>query len=211
MSIIVQVFDPAMCCSTGICGPSVDPQLIRFAADLEWLSTNGVTVQRFNLAQQPQAFVENALAKQALESEDASALPLVVVNGTAKSRGTYPTREQLAEWAGLAVPTSIFSDAVSELVALGASIASNCESCFKFHFDKARKLGVSREDMLRAVTVAQNVKDSPARAILALAEKYLRRDASDTPPDDAEPKGSSGGCCGSNASDSTSKKSKCCC
>lgn len=112
MSVTVQVFDPAMCCSTGICGPSVDPQLVRFAADLEWLGANGVTVQRFNLAQQPQAFVENALAKQALETDNGSAaLPLVVVNGTEKSRGTYPTREQLAEWTGLPAPTSSFSGA----------------------------------------------------------------------------------------------------
>jgi Arsenical resistance operon protein ArsD len=35
----VRVFDPAMCCSTGICGPSIDPQLVRFAADLDCLKT----------------------------------------------------------------------------------------------------------------------------------------------------------------------------
>jgi hypothetical protein len=29
----LDVFDPAMCCSTGVCGPEVDPQLVQFAAD----------------------------------------------------------------------------------------------------------------------------------------------------------------------------------
>jgi hypothetical protein len=73
MSITIQVFDPAMCCSTGICGPSVDPQLIRFAADLEWLQGSGISVERFNLAQQPKAFVDNAAAKQALDTKGEAA------------------------------------------------------------------------------------------------------------------------------------------
>jgi hypothetical protein len=55
----VRVFDPAMCCSTGVCGPSVDPQLARFSADLEWLKSQGVSVERFNLAQEPAAFAED--------------------------------------------------------------------------------------------------------------------------------------------------------
>src|SRR5512133_3942032 len=96
--------------------------------------------------------------------------------------------------SGAAAP-SIFTEQVAELVAIGAAIASNCEPCFKFHFDKAHKLGVSREDMLRAVTVAQNVKDAPARAILTLAERYLRRDAVEPSAGDVNPKASSEGCC----------------
>ncbi len=64
----VQVFDPPMCCSTGICGPYVDPQLVRFAADLDWLKSQGVSVERFNLAQQPGAFVEDVEVKTALEA-----------------------------------------------------------------------------------------------------------------------------------------------
>ena len=46
----LQVFDPAMCCSTGVCGPSVDPALAHFASDLEALKSAGVVVERFNLA-----------------------------------------------------------------------------------------------------------------------------------------------------------------
>lgn len=106
MSVTVQVFDPAMCCSTGICGPSVDPQLTRFAADLEWLGESGVSVARFNLAQQPKAFAESAAAKRALESKGESALPLILVDGVVKSSGVYPLREQLAEWTGVAAKPS---------------------------------------------------------------------------------------------------------
>jgi alkylhydroperoxidase/carboxymuconolactone decarboxylase family protein YurZ len=62
------------------------------------------------------------------------------------------------------------------LVAIGAAIASNCEPCFKFYFDKARKLGVPPEDMWSAVTIGQSVKEAPAKAVLTLAERCLRRD-----------------------------------
>lgn len=68
---------------------------------------------------------------------------------------------------------TIFTEQVAELVAIGAAIASNCESCFKYHYDQARKLGISDMDMRYAVDLAQKVKDTPARAMLNLAERYL--------------------------------------
>ena len=109
---------------------------------------------------------------------------------------------------------SIYSAAVAELVAIGAAIASNCEPCFKFHYDKARTLGVSREDMLRAVTTAQNVKDAPAKAMLDLAQRHLGRDSVDAGAAASAapaPKAKSGGCCGSSdAGEPGQKKSRCC-
>jgi hypothetical protein len=39
----LEVFDPPLCCPTGVCGPSVDPDLVRFSADLAWLSEQGLT------------------------------------------------------------------------------------------------------------------------------------------------------------------------
>lgn len=179
----LQVFDPPMCCSTGVCGPEVDPKLVRFAADLEWLAASGVEVERFNLSQAPAAFVGNAVVAQALRGRE-DGLPLLLVDGKIVAQGSYPSREALAELVGLAAPRSLYSEAVQELVAIGAAIAANCEPCFRFHFDKARKLGVSKEDMSRAVATAQMVKDSPARAMLALAEKYLgTRPAAKEAPD----------------------------
>ncbi len=103
MSATIRVFDPAMCCSTGICGPSVDPQLVRFAADLEWLRSQGLSVERFNLSQQPAAFAEDAAVRHALETRGEAGLPLVKVNGEVKSSGSYPTRDQLAAWAELSI------------------------------------------------------------------------------------------------------------
>jgi arsenite methyltransferase len=92
----LQVFDPAMCCSTGVCGPSVDSALPQFAADLAWLQGQGVEVVRYNLAQQPQAFAENELVRQELTKHGSGCLPLVVVDGQVVSRSVYPTRDHLA-------------------------------------------------------------------------------------------------------------------
>jgi len=215
--IAVRVFDPAMCCSTGICGPSVDPQLARFAADLDWLESQGVSVERFNLSQQPAAFADDVAVKTALETKGEAGLPLVKVNGEVKSSGTYPSRDELAAWAGVGAPVaSLFTQAVAELVAIGAAVASNCEPCFKFHYDKARKLGVSREDMLRAVTTAQNVKDAPAKAMLDPAQRYLDREAvveaAAPASPEAAPNAESAGCCGpSTKSEEPAPKAAGCC
>ena len=168
----VQVFDPPMCCSTGVCGPQVDPALVRFSADLDWLRGQGVTVERFNLSQSPAVFVANPLVAAAMRERD-DALPLLLVDGKIASRGSYLGREALAALVGLSAPTSLYSEAVQELVAIGAAIASNCEPCFRFHYAKARKLGVSKVDMALAVATAKMVKEAPARAVLQLADKYL--------------------------------------
>jgi hypothetical protein len=37
----LEIFDPPMCCSTGVCGPDPDPRLPQFAADLAWLASRG--------------------------------------------------------------------------------------------------------------------------------------------------------------------------
>jgi len=92
----LEVFDPAMCCSTGVCGPNVDTKLVQFAADLDWLKSQGVVVQRHNLSQNPAAFVENEAVKTALSEKGESALPVLLVNGKVAITGRYPGRDELA-------------------------------------------------------------------------------------------------------------------
>ena len=96
----VQIYDRPLCCSTGICGPQVDPVLPRFAGDLEWLKSQGHEVQRFNLAQQPKEFAANEQVQQILKSDGVDCLPIVIVDGQVVSRGAYPSRKELAEWTG---------------------------------------------------------------------------------------------------------------
>ncbi|HQR45748.1 MAG TPA: arsenite efflux transporter metallochaperone ArsD [Thermoanaerobaculia bacterium] len=96
----LEVFDPPLCCPTGVCGPDVDPELPRFAGDLAWLSRHGVEIARFNLAQQPEAFARNAAVLEAMAMGE-GALPLVLVDGRISCRGRYPSREELRSWTGI--------------------------------------------------------------------------------------------------------------
>lgn len=99
----IQVYDPALCCSTGVCGVDVDQGLVSFSADVDWVRQNGANVERFNLAQQPMAFAENTLAKALFEKSGQEGLPLILVNGQQVLAGRYPSRDELAAWAGLSV------------------------------------------------------------------------------------------------------------
>lgn len=93
---------------------------------------------------------------------------------------------------------SIHTPAIAELVAIGAAVVSNCEPCFKFHYDQARKLGVSIEDMAAAVNKARSVKRVPDQSITKLAERFLHAGFSST---------SDSACCSGN---SDSQKKSCC-
>lgn len=94
----IQVYDPPMCCSTGVCGPDFDPVLPVFAGMLQQLKNKGVAVERYNLAQQPLAFVQNAAVKGLLDKDGVEALPLIFWDGKLALKGAYPDREQRAEW-----------------------------------------------------------------------------------------------------------------
>jgi len=100
---LLLVFDRPLCCSTGICGPDVDPALVAFAADLQWLARQGIAVERFNPVQQPQAFAANPTVREELDKHGNDCLPLVLVDGKVVSRGQVPSRALLAEWAGVTI------------------------------------------------------------------------------------------------------------
>jgi hypothetical protein len=102
----IQVFDPALCCSSGVCGVEVDQKLVGFSADVDWARQNGAQIERFNLAQQPMAFAENAVVKGLLERSGESALPLTLVDGEVALAGRYPSRDDLARWTDQRQPAT---------------------------------------------------------------------------------------------------------
>jgi hypothetical protein len=102
----LEVFDPPLCCPSGVCGPTVDPELASFSADIDWLTQQGVAVNRFNLAQQPQAFVANPKVAAMLREAGDVALPLVLWQGQVIATGRYPSREALAIATGLTPATT---------------------------------------------------------------------------------------------------------
>ena len=97
----IQIFDPALCCSTGVCGVEVDQQLVNVSADIGWAKAQGTNIERFNLAQQPLVFAQNQVVREFLERSGQDALPLVLVDGAMALAGRYPSRNELARWAGI--------------------------------------------------------------------------------------------------------------
>ncbi len=200
----VEVFDPPMCCASGVCGPEPDERLARFSADLNWLERQGVTVRRYNLAQEPTAFTAHPEVARIVNETDGDGLPVVVVDGRVVSQQAYPTRQRLAELAGQAATdneqpataerSSIFDERIAELVAIGAAIAANCEPCLKYHHRKASELGVADEDMVQAVNVALRVKEQPATMMVQLAQRLLAPEAAQ-PGGECDGGSGTSGCC----------------
>jgi len=98
---IVEVFEPALCCATGVCGEDVDQGLVTFSSDMDFVRGQGGNVRRYNLASEPLAFAENEAVKGFLQVVGSKGLPLVLVDGVTAMTGGYPDRAQLAEWAGV--------------------------------------------------------------------------------------------------------------
>ncbi|WP_410874794.1 arsenite efflux transporter metallochaperone ArsD [Nocardia sp. A7] len=96
----IEVFEPALCCNTGVCGPDVDQALVSFSADLDWLRSQGADISRFNMASEPVAFAGNDAVRSFLEVAGSQGLPLVLVDGVTALTGRYPTREEITLWAG---------------------------------------------------------------------------------------------------------------
>jgi SAM-dependent methyltransferase len=97
----VELYEPAMCCQSGVCGPSVDQQLIDIREDLRWAEAQGASVARHNLSSDPDAFVANPKVTGLMAAFGESALPVLVVDGDIVIHGHYPSR---AELAGLLAP-----------------------------------------------------------------------------------------------------------
>lgn len=101
---MIQVFEGPLCCNTGVCGPDPDQALVDFTADLDWLTRQGVSVRRANLAQDPAAFADSAVARAFVQKVGASGLPLIVADDVTVATGRYPSRAELARIAGVEAP-----------------------------------------------------------------------------------------------------------
>jgi hypothetical protein len=102
----IQVFEPALCCATGVCGEDVDQGLVTFSADMDFVRSQGGDVSRYNLASEPLVFAETEAVKGFLQVVGSKGLPLVLVDGVTAMTGGYPDRAQLAKWAGLTAPAA---------------------------------------------------------------------------------------------------------
>ena len=94
----MQIFESAMCCSTGLCGVGVDPELLRISTVLSSLKKRGVEVERFNLSGSPQEFVDNKVVNKFIMEKGVDEFPITVLDGEIVLVGKYPTNEELAKF-----------------------------------------------------------------------------------------------------------------
>jgi uncharacterized membrane protein YgcG len=116
----IRVFEPALCCNTGVCGPDVDQALVTFTADLDHLRGLGVDIQRHNLANDPAAFTAEPAVRDFLRVAGSAGLPLTLVDGITVATGAYPTRDRLLSLAHRAEDAEDAEDAEETSVAAQA-------------------------------------------------------------------------------------------
>lgn len=97
----IQIFDPAMCCSTGVCGPSIDPKLLRMSFVTKNLTKRDYPIERYNLTTDTDQFVNNEQVQALLTEKGPDVLPIVLVDGEVVLTGQYPSNEELEKWTGI--------------------------------------------------------------------------------------------------------------
>lgn len=185
---VIEVYDPAMCCSTGVCGPDVDDELADFANDVKWLKSQGIELKRYNLGQEPEEFKMCVPVLTRLQKEGSDVLPIILVNGKMVSEGGYPDRSTLMEWAGLngskedtavseepldQTAKPLYNEKVDILVAIGSAVASGSDSILREMFAKGKEEGISQDDMAKAMQSGLNVRQVPLSEIVETANELL--------------------------------------
>lgn len=93
----MQIFEPAMCCSTGLCGVGVDPELLRISTVLNTLEKNNVKVERFNLSNAPQVFVTNKVVNNYIRDKGVDGLPVSLLDNEIVITGRYPSNDEFVK------------------------------------------------------------------------------------------------------------------
>lgn len=169
------VYDPAMCCSTGVCGPDVDDKLVDFTNDVKWLKSQGVAVQRHNLGQEPEAFKSNSEVISRLQAEGSDILPILTINGSIVSEGGYPNRDQLIDWLGIkAGGEAGSSDEKQDILNLlrDSIIEGNIEQ-MRSQFQLGENTGISRQELVQSIQAGVNERQQTTKKVVDTANELL--------------------------------------
>jgi len=195
----IHIFDSPSCSSSAACDSGAGPESTRVAADLKWLSDQGVEIRRYDLAREPMAFASHATVKQILDERGDAGLPVIMVDGSVVAEGEYPSRAQLAALLGVQMQSETAAssgdgeralpDSIVELIAMAAAVVADDERSLRHHHQRAESLGVEREEMIEAINVALHVKGRVAQSTVTTAQRLLVPEAAE-----------GGGCCGGSGS-----------
>lgn len=92
----LEIFEPSLCCPTGVCGPEPDLSLIELQNTINILSKAFVEVKRYAINQVPLAFTGNPVVKQFITTEGPGKLPLTLLDGKIIKKGSYASLDELA-------------------------------------------------------------------------------------------------------------------
>ncbi len=108
----MQIFEPAMCCETGLCGVAIDPELLRISTVVSALKNNNVEIERFNLNSAPMEFVTNTVINQYINEKGPEGLPAILIDGKIVMTGKYPTNEEITKL--LELPADLLNEAAND-------------------------------------------------------------------------------------------------
>ena len=92
------IYEGAMCCATGVCGPEPDRELIAFNETLKRLASeyNGnLKIMRASLVFNSLLFFANAEIARMIKENGPGILPITTINGTMISKQKYLSYDEL--------------------------------------------------------------------------------------------------------------------
>ena len=99
----IKLFEPGMCCPTGLCGPSIDLEVLRISTIVNTLEQKGIAIKRYNLTSNTKEFVSNEIVNDLLSKEGENVLPITLVDGKVEKKGVYPSNDEFTKWTGITI------------------------------------------------------------------------------------------------------------
>ena len=93
----IEIFDPPMCCPTGMCGPTIDQTLLDVSEMIAKLQSVGLQVERYQMSTHPNVFIGNAAVMKLIREKQMAALPITIVRGKVIAEGNYPKLAEIQE------------------------------------------------------------------------------------------------------------------
>jgi hypothetical protein len=92
------IYEEAMCCSTGVCGPDPDTELVEVTHATDKLEEEftDVEITRANMSSDIEQFLQHEDVSDAVESDGPSVLPITTVNDEIIAKGEYLSYDELA-------------------------------------------------------------------------------------------------------------------
>jgi hypothetical protein len=97
----IELFEPGMCCPTGLCGPSINSEVLRISTVVNKLEQKGAEIKRYNLTSNTKEFISNIIVNDLLTKEGENILPITLIDGKVEKKKAYPTNEEFSKWTGI--------------------------------------------------------------------------------------------------------------